>query len=224
MKRLFILLLAAIGVASITSCGNNGYLADYCDIDDIRDVMLINPVSVIETISGGDNFTVNDSLSQASGALLLQTIMEYNSGLNISHAYIPEEADEKENILNEVASLYIQVKNSSSTEIGHLTIPTALDNIIEQSGNRYGMAVIYTGISRTYGNYALEWLKGLGKSLLTLGTVTFIPYRHYGEIYIFIIDSEIDSLVWYNHGDNQGGEHQKSMKAIFKYASRPFRK
>ena len=223
MKRLFMLLLAAISVASITSCGNNGYLADYCDIDDIRDVMLINPVSVIETVSGGDNVTVNDSLSQASQALLLETIMEYNSGLNISHAYVPEEAEEKENILNGVASLCLQVKNSSSDEMGHLAIPAVLDNIIEQSGNRYGMAVIYTGISRTYGNFALEWIKGLGKSLLTLGTVIFIPHRHYGEIHVFIIDSEMDSLVWYNHGETDL-EHQKSIKSVFKYASRPFRK
>ena len=50
MRKLIILLTTAIGAISLSSCGTTGYLASgYNDVDAIKDVVLFEPVSKIET-------------------------------------------------------------------------------------------------------------------------------------------------------------------------------
>lgn len=223
MRKLIILLATVIGAVSLSSCGTAGYLASGYNVDAIKDVILFEPVSKIETIGKGEITVTNDTASVASKDLLLQTVKEYDSGININSVYEPE--GDEEIVRKGVESLYSQLLHSQggTFKTASFVVPQSLDEIIERTGNRYGMAVYSYGFSRTGGNYAAQIAKGLGLAILTLGSVYTVPYKDKSNIHIFIIDSEQDCVAWHNH-DIGADYNPLKKKHIEKQIKRIFRK
>lgn len=228
MRKLIILLAAAIGAVSLSSCGTAGYLASGYNVDAIKDVILFEPVSKIETIGKGEITVTNDTACVASQDLLLQTIKEYESGLNILSVYVPAGEEEAGIVREGVESLYSQLLHSQggTFKTASFVVPPSLDEIIERTGNRYGMAVYSYGFSRTGGNYAAQIAKGVGLAILTLGSVYTVPYKDKSNIHIFIIDSEQDCVAWHNHdiGADYNPLKQKHIEKQFKRIFRKFNK
>lgn len=223
MRKLIILLATVIGAVSLSSCGTAGYFASGYNVDAIKDVILFEPVSKIETIGKGEITVTNDTASVASKDLLLQTVKEYDSGININSVYEPE--GDEEIVRKGVESLYSQLLHSQggTFKTASFVVPQSLDEIIERTGNRYGMAVYSYGFSRTGGNYAAQIAKGLGLAILTLGSVYTVPYKDKSNIHIFIIDSEQDCVAWHNH-DIGADYNPLKQKHIEKQIKRIFRK
>ena len=73
MKRLIHILAASIAAMSLYSCGTAGYLASGYDVDELRDVVLFEPVAKIETIGKGVN--VRPISMIAIGIVLLPLII-----------------------------------------------------------------------------------------------------------------------------------------------------
>lgn len=116
MRKLIILLTTAIGAISLSSCGTTGYLASgYNDVDAIKDVVLFETVSKIETIGKGEITVTNDTACVASQDLLLQTVKECESGLNILSVYMPSGEEEAEIVRKGVESLYSQLLHSQGS-------------------------------------------------------------------------------------------------------------
>ena len=228
MRKLIILLTTAIGAISLSSCGTTGYLASgYNDVDAIKDVVLFEPVSKIETIGKGEITVTNDTACVVSQDMLLQTVKECESGLNILSVYMPSGEEEAEIVRKGVESLYSQLLHSQgSFSTASFVVPESLDEIIERTGNRYGMAVYSYGFSRTGGNYAAQIAKGVGLAILTLGSVYTVPYKDKSNIHIFIIDSEQDCVAWHNHdiGADYNPLKQKHLEKQFKRIFRKFNK
>ena len=238
MKKLTLILVAAIAAASLSSCGTAGHLASGYDTEEMRNVMLFEPVSKIETIGKGNISVTNDTACLASQELLLQTLMTYDTGMNISSTYT---SGEDEEIRKGIEYLYAQYLN---TGYGHdnpvsdtvfrvepvtacmsFVVPESLDSIIEKSGNRYGMAVYSYGFSRTGGNYAAEIAKGVGLAILTLGTVYTVPYKDKSYIHVFIIDSEQNRIAWHNNiiGADYNPLKPKHIEKQIKRLFKPFK-
>lgn len=228
MRKLIILLTTAIGAISLSSCGTTGYLASgYNDVDAIKDVVLFEPVSKIETIGKGEITVTNDTACVVSQDMLLQTVKECESGLNILSVYMPSGEEEAEIVRKGVESLYSQLLHSQgSFSTASFVVPESLDEIIERTGNRYGMAVYSYGFSRTGGNYAAQIAKGVGLAILTLGSVYTVPYKDKSNIHIFIIDSEHNCVAWHNHdiGADYNPLKQKHLEKQFKRIFRKFNK
>lgn len=228
MRKLIILLTTAIGAISLSSCGTTGYLTSgYNDVDAIKDVVLFEPVSKIETIGKGEITVTNDTACVASQDLLLQTVKECDSGLNILSVYVPSGEEEAEIVRKGVESLYSQLLHSQgSFSTASFVVPESLDEIIERTDNRYGMAVYSYGFSRTGGNYAAQIAKGVGLAILTLGSVYTVPYKDKSNIHIFIIDSEHNCVAWHNHdiGADYNPLKQKHLEKQFKRIFRKFNK
>ena len=227
MRKLFLLLTSAIGAASLSSCGTTGYLATGYDADAIKDVVLLEPVSKIETVGKGEIAVTNDTACAASQDLLLQIIKEYESGPNVTSVYTPDGEEEAESIRKGIESLYSQLLHlQESFRTASFMVPESLDEIIERTGNRYGMAVYSYGFSRTGGNYAAQIAKGVGLAILTLGSVYMVPYKDRSNIHIFIIDSEQNCVAWHNHdiGADDNPLKQKHIERQFKRIFRKFNK
>ncbi len=223
MKKLTLILVSAIAAASLSSCGTAGHLASGYDTEEMRNVMLFEPVSKIETIGKGNISVTNDTACLASQELLLQTLMTYDTGMNISSTYT---SGEDEEIRKGIEYLYAQYLN---TGYGHdsmsFVVPESLDSIIEKSGNRYGMAVYSYGFSRTGGNYAAEIAKGVGLAILTLGAVYTVPYKDKSYIHVFIIDSEQNRIAWHNNiiGADYNPLKPKHIEKQIKRLFKPFK-
>ena len=227
MRRLIHILAASIAVMTLYSCGTAGYLASGYDVDELRDVVLFEPVAKIETIGKGDITVTNDTACRASQELLLQTLKTYDTGLNISEIYSPESLGEYDGIRKDIEYVYAQLINAGNAhESFNFIVPEGLDRLVEQTGNRYGMIAYQYGFSRTGSSYAAEIAKGVGLALLTLGTVYTIPYKDKSNIHFFIIDSEQNRIAWQNF--DIGADYnplkpkhiEKQFKRIFKQFTR----
>ena len=130
MKKFTLIIIAAMVAATLSSCGTAGHLASGYDKEEMRNVMLFEPVSKIETIGKGNISVTNDTACLASQELLLQTLMTYDTGMNINSTYT---SGEDEEIRKGIEYLYAQYLN---TGYGHdsmsFVVPESLDSIIEK--------------------------------------------------------------------------------------------
>lgn len=182
------------------SCGPAGHLYKGYRTEEIRDIMLFEPVSKIEIIGKGEMTVTDTTAGIASQNLLIEKLQTFDTGLNINAVYKPESNRETETIRKEVENLYAQYLYSREYDEEVIyTVPENLDRILEKTGNRYGMAVYCYGFSRTGGNYAGQVAKSLGIALLTFGSYYTIPFKDKSNIHIFLIDSEQDKVAYYNH-------------------------
>jgi len=226
MNKLITLLTAVLASIVISSCGTTSYLASGYNMDDMRNVVLFQPASKIETIGKGQITVTNDTACLASQELLLQTFKTCETGLNINSTYSPTSTVEEEIIKTGIESVYAQYLNSTNPRnASAFVVPESLDKIIENTGNRYGMIVYHYGFSRTGANYAAQIAKGIGLAILTLGSVYTVPYKDKSNINVFIIDSEQDIIAWQNFdiAADYNPLKQKHINKQFKRLFKPFR-
>ena len=226
MNKFITLLTAVLSCIVLSSCGTTSYLATGHKLDDMRNVVLFEPVSKIETIGKGQITVTNDTACLASQALLLDTFNTYETGLNIDSTYSPASTVEEEIIKKGIESVYAQYLNSTAPRnFSAFVVPESLDKIIENTGNRYGMIVYHYGFSRTGANYAAQIAKGIGIAILTLGSVYTVPYKDRSNINVFIIDSEQDIIAWQNFdiAADYNPLKQKHINRQFKRLFKPFR-
>lgn len=223
MKRLTHILCVMIYTTIISSCGVSGHMAPGYNADEIRSLILFEPVSKIETIGKGEIRITDDTASMASQEILLQAFKTQDTGLEINSVYTPSETKQQENIRKDIEFLYAQHLNSGRDHDGlSLAVPEYLDQIIEKTGNRYGMAVYCYGFSRTGGNYATQIAKSFGLALLSLGSVYTIPYKDKSNLHVFIIDSEENRMAWSNvcigpdYNPLKPKHIEKQLKLLFK--------
>lgn len=227
MKKISQIIAVSIAAASITSCGPAGWLAAGYDVDAIRDIVLFEPVSKIETIGKGNITVTNDTACTASQEMLLQTFRTYDTGLDLSEPYVPSDRIERDIIRKDIENVYAQLIQSPDwAGYTNLAVPEDLDNIIENTGRRYGMIAYHYGFSRTGGSYAAEIAKGVGLAVLTLGSYYTIPYKDKSNIHVFIIDSEQNRIAWQNFdiGADYNPLKQKHIDKQFKRLFKQFRK
>lgn len=227
MKRLIYLALMIATGACMSSCGPARHLSNGYQTDEIRDVMLFDPVSKIEIIGKGGITVTDTTACIASQELLLETLKTYDSGLNIKAVHRPESNRETEKIRKEIENLYARHLNASE-EDGAITypIPENIDRILEKSGHRYGMVLYCYGFSRTGGNYATQVAKSVGIALLTLGSVYTVPYKDKSNLHLFLIDSEKDQIAYQIHSiaPDYNPLKPKHVEKQFKYLFKEFRK
>lgn len=197
MKKISTIIIAAMAAFAATSCGSTIYMAENYQIDDIRNVMMFEPVSKIETI-GKKDIAVTDELGCiASENLVLKTFEESDRGLNILSVYSPDEAGRNQ-IRKDVENIFAQhLELNEYQRAGEIVVPANIDNILERTGSRYGMVVYCYGFSRTAANYAGELAKEFALTFV-LGQYAPSSYKDKSNIYIYIIDSKENKVVYHD--------------------------
>ena len=89
-------------------------------------------------------------------------------------------------------------------QAGEFKIPTALDELLESSGYRYGLLLFADGVSRDVGDYIGKTALGVGLAIvtavLTMGMVSVYTYPTpaVSLMYAAVLDSQTDRIVFYN--------------------------
>jgi len=87
---------------------------------------------------------------------------------------------------------------------GDYPIPGLFDELLESKGQRYGLLIYADGMSRDTKGYAKEVAKdvllGVATAVLTMGTMSVYGTSVYcvSHIYVAILDSDTDRVVFYN--------------------------
>lgn len=190
--RFVIVTIMAIGLCS---CGAARKVA--ADAPFRKDLVLFDPVSRIDVVGQQKQMERSETVSADAQNLLKDKLCTFDCGVEISSIYVPDQLEEAFAIQDDITALGQWYIESAGGDLKYITIPETVDRLIEESGHRYGLAIYSIGYSRTGGNYALEIVKSIGIGLLT-GWVS-APYKNETHIYMMILDSETDKIIYNRH-------------------------
>ena len=194
MRRLLIFLLAA---AVLTSCATTRFYAGFTPESAADEMALLQPVSHQFYLDGRGNESYSDSLSVVSEDLMTSLTPAIGVPVNCT---IPLDSLQRE----EAAAFMAYIAAHDRQKAGEFAIPSALDDLLEDSGYRYGLVLYADGTSRDVGDYIGNAAFGIGlgilTTILTMGMVTLYTYPtpHVSFMYAAVLDSQTDRIVFYN--------------------------
>lgn len=139
----------------------------------------------------------DDSLSTASESLIATVLEELN--LPVSQRV------QLDSVQKEEAVAFMRFITAKDKKLrGDYPIPGLFDELLESKGQRYGLLIYADGMSRDTKGYAKEVAKdvllGVATAVLTMGTMSVYGTSVFcvSHIYVAILDSDTDRVVFYN--------------------------
>ncbi len=171
----------------------------------LMDLARFEPFSDIAFIEKGDRAERNDSLTfvareQLNAALAAVEPMFPPSSAAGTLEYAGPATQEITQ--EEIVDMLSRV--ATKKQIRNMPVLPLLDDMLTDSGRRYGLMVVQTGFSRRKGNYGGQVAKGVGLAILTAvatggaGYASYTPLKANSTIHAFIVDAERDKIVFYN--------------------------
>ncbi|MBO4844670.1 MAG: hypothetical protein J5490_08885 [Bacteroidales bacterium] len=193
MKRLTIILLAAVSLVA-ASCAT--YTASSALKEPVDDLVLLEPISIIQYFTQEDMVIVDNDMSVESSEMVQESILARPGYFHVTDDAIltPQAQEDLVNFTNYVRGL-------SKKAIPAMPIPKSIREIIESTGHRYAMAVVSGGFTRNKKNYRRAVVRGLAISILSLGSVVTVPYKNVFNSTVVIFDTKTDQVIYYNPVD-----------------------
>ena len=192
-NRLFILLCL---VLTLSSCGPTHFYAGFTPNDAMDGMMLLGPCSVQYYIDQQNKEAYDDSLSLASEALITSLVEDLALPVTRRAQLSPEQKEE-------AIAFMSFIKDQNKKTRGDYPIPLMFDELLEAAGQRYGLLIYASGMTRDKKGYAKEVTKnfiiGAAAAILTMGTMSVygMPANSASFISVAILDSEMDRIAFY---------------------------
>ena len=194
MKQILIILLAA---ATLSSCATAKFYSGFKPEAASGEMALLGPVSTQFYIDSNDKVFYSDSLSAVSENLLAD--LSVRMGVPVNEIFQLDSLEKEEAV-----GFMHYLSGKSKKAIGEAPIPTALDELLEAEGYRYGLLLFADGMTRDKSGYVKDAIKGAALGVIvaiaTLGSV--IPYNVpeacSSGVYAAILDSRTDRVAFYN--------------------------
>ena len=194
MKRFTLFLLIAASLAA-ASCANV-YEASSPLKEPVNDIVLLEPVSVIQYLTDENPVIIDDDMSHESSEMVAAAIKAQPGFYHVT-----DDAILLSDATQDLISFYNIIRPMRKKLVPTLTIPESILNVIQASGHRYGMAVVSGGFTRSRKNYTRAVVKDIAISLLSLGSVVPVSYRNMFDSAVIIFDSKTNSVVYFRQLD-----------------------
>lgn len=222
MKHLILFLMA---VLALSSCAATKYLSEN-DARSINDVAIVSPLVSIGFLDKKGNSSYDDSLSTECARLITEALER--SPLPTGR-FVDVDFDSAATACKEAIASF---KNIRPKNAGETPVPHALDSLLEANGQKQGIFVLAEGFTRDRGNYGKALAVGIGLALVTtvatMGTVTAysVPYKSATQVWMAVVDSENDKIVFYNSQFRKDSEpaKEKHVDALISRMLKDFRK
>lgn len=193
MKKITLLVLLAISFAA-ASCAT--YTASSPLKEPVDDLVLLEPISVIQYFTQEDMVIVDNDMSVESSEMVSKSILARPGYFHVTDdAILTSEAQE------DLVNFSNYVRGLSKRAIPAMPIPKSIREIIESTGHRYAMAVVSGGFTRNKKNYTRAIVRGIALSILTLGNVVPVTYKNVFNSTVIIFDTKTDQVIYYNPVD-----------------------
>lgn len=219
------LILSLMTVLALSSCAATKYIAK-TDFNSISDVAIVSPVTSIEFLDKKGNSSYDDSLSAECARLITEALGR--SPLPTG-SFVDIDFDSTGAACREAVASF---RNIQPKKAGETPVPHALDSLLEVNGKRYGIFVLAEGFTRDRGNYGKAVAMGLGLALVTtvatmgMATAYSVPYKSATQVWMTVVDSENDKIVFYNSQSREDSEpaKEKHIDALISRMLKDFRK
>ena len=195
MKRLTLFLILAVSIAA-TSCAT--YTASSPLKEPVDNLVLLEPISIIDYYTQEDMVVVDNEISQESSEMVSKSILARPGYFHVTDdAILTSQARE------ELVSFATFLRSTRKKVIPAMPIPSSVKAVIESTGHRYAMAVISRGFTRNRKNYAREVVRDIAVGILTLGRVIPVTYRNTFQSTVIILDTKTDQVIYFNPLDQR---------------------
>ena len=193
MKRFTLILLAALSFMA-ASCAT--YTASSPLKEPVDDLVLLEPISVIQYFTQEDMVIVDNDMSVESSEMVASSILGRPGYFHITDdAILTSEAQE------DLVGFFNYIRGLSKRAIPSMPIPKSVKDVIESTGHRYAMAVVSGGFTRNKKNYTRAIVRSIAISILSLGSVVPVTYRNAFNAAVIIFDTKTDQVIYYNPVD-----------------------
>jgi|GEM_PF-2049726 len=196
MKKVHLFLLLSL-VLTLSSCGAARYYAGFTPGAAKEGMVVLGPSSVQYYIDKQNKEAYDDSLSTASESLIATIVEELNLPVT--------QRVQLDSVQKEEAIAFMRFITAQDKELrGDYPIPDLFDELLESKGERYGLLIYADGMSRDTKGFAKEVAKGVllgvATAVLTMGAMSVYgtSVSSVSHIYVAILDSETDRVVFYN--------------------------
>ena len=196
MKKVHLFLLLSL-VLTLSSCGAARYYAGFTPGAAKEGMVVLGPSSVQYYIDKQNKEAYDDSLSTASESLIATIVEELNLPVT--------QRVQLDSVQKEEAIAFMRFITAQDKELrGDYPIPDLFDELLESKGERYGLLIYADGMTRDTKGFAKEVAKGVllgvATAVLTMGAMSVYgtSVSSVSHIYVAILDSETDRVVFYN--------------------------
>ena len=196
MKKVHLFLLLSL-VLTLSSCGAARYYAGFTPGAAKEGMVVLGPSSVQYYIDKQNKEAYDDSLSTASESLIATILEELNLPVT--------QRVQLDSVQKEEAIAFMRFITAQDKELrGDYPIPDLFDELLESKGERYGLLIYADGMTRDSKGFAKEVAKGVllgvATAVLTMGAMSVYgtSVSSFSHIYVAILDSETDRVVFYN--------------------------
>lgn len=194
MKRLSLFLIAAVSLVA-ASCANV-YEASSPLKEPVNDIVLLEPVSVIQYLTDEELVVIDDEMSRESSEMISTAIMAQPGFYHVT-----DDAVLLGNAVQDLLGFYNVVRPLRKKLVPTIPVPQSIMEVIQASGHRYGMAVVSGGFTRSRKNYTREIVRDVALSILSLGSVIPVTYKNMFDSAVIIFDSKTNSVVYFRQLD-----------------------
>lgn len=194
MKRISLFLLAAVSLVA-ASCANV-YEASSPLKEPVNDIVLLEPVSVIQFLTDENLAVIDNDMSSESSDMIAAAIMGQPGFWHVT-----DDAVLMSDAVQDLLDYYNVIRPLRKKLKPAIPVPESIMEVIKTSGHRYGMAVVSGGFTRSRRNYTREVVKDIAVSILSLGTVIPVSYRNMFDSAVIIFDSKTGSMVYFRQLD-----------------------
>ena len=212
MKRLSLFVLLAVAL-SAASCANV-YEASSEQPEPVNDILLLEPVSVIQFMTDEELVVIDDDLSRESSEMIGNFIMSQPG-----YWHVTDDAILLGRATEDLVGFYNIIRPIRKKLVPSLSIPDSINEIIKTSGHRYGMAIVSGGFTRSRRNYTREVVRDVAVAILSLGSVIPVTYKNMFDSAIIIFDSQTNSVVYFRQLDPMNFDSLNQPR-VYNYLSR----
>lgn len=161
----------------------------------VQEVAHFEHIANIHLVEKGDQMVYNKEISD-SATIVFNNTLRMNSQVRISKSLSYSSDEVRTNADVEIMKLLtIAQKDANLTSY---SITPTLDKILEENDSRYGLITFTSGFTRTNLNYNKQLAKSVAVGLLTLGMFVPISIQSTNNVYVMVVDSQSNEIVFYN--------------------------
>lgn len=187
------LVLILVALVLMSSC--SGKYVSLTKTGKLKEIAHFEHISNIHLIEKGDEMVYNKAISDSAAIIFNNTFMS-NTRVKVVKALVYS-SDLQRNQANAEIMKLMEIAGSGAS-LSSYSITTTLDKVLEENNMRYGLITFAAGFTRTNLNYNKQLAKSVAVGLLTLGMFVPVSIQSTNNVYVMVVDSYSNEIVFYN--------------------------
>ena len=176
------------------SCSSSRMQTSGVKPQEINNVLLITPVSLVSLVGKGNQGVFDKGISYQTRLNLQSSLIFYTP--NIQYIHVKLDTTTYYQVYKELQNL--KMNYGAKKTIAELKIPLVIESLMNTHQANYSIALYHEGFTRTKKNRNGEIAKTIAVPILTLGMIGYSSVQSFSTVDCFIFDNQRKNIAFYN--------------------------